>query len=159
MFVKHGVQGQPSQILAEVVRDFLIAGTEDECSSFNTFIWDNFKVGRFSFKKEIFFYRLQILIKQDGFTVINMQEYMDKIQPIKIRRQRQKQGSIRFSGSEVTWNHALTSALNFLCRRALPQALFVARVPYQNVPRMKVKYLQSANKTLAEIHKLSFILK
>lgn len=49
-----------------------------------------------------------------------MQEYLDKIQPIEIPSQRRKQALAPCVSAEVKSYQALTSALNLLCRGALP---------------------------------------
>jgi len=158
LFVKRKAHGTPSLVIAKVVDDFLVCGLPPDIESFHERISKRFKVGRFVEGRDLIFNRLHIHQGEDSTVQIDMHEYLEKIEPLQISRDRRKQQGSRCTPGELTGYLGLAGSLNFLGHGILPQASFAASHLQQSIGRRTVVDLVTANKVLQEIKALKPVL-
>ena len=154
LFIKYGSNGLPF-LIAKVVDDFLTAGTKAEVHAVHDRIAKRFKVGSFLTKGMLVFNRLHIQQRADGSITVDMHEFLGKIKPLEISRNRRKQQTHRCTEEKVKDFLGLTGALNYLGLGIMPQAAYIASHLQQSVSRLTVAHLCTAKKCLAEIKSLS----
>lgn len=137
--------------LAKVVDDFLITGVREAIEQFHNDIAERFKVGRFVLGRDLIFNRLRIQQDEYGSVLLDMSEYLEKIQPLEITRSRRKEFDPSCTPEELTAYLGLAGSLNFLGHGILPQAAFAASYLQQAVGSLKVSDIVNANKVLQEI--------
>ena len=144
----------PKLPIAKIVDDFLIAGNTPDIQSFHDNISKKFKVGRFILDKDVMFNRLNISQDANSNITISMSEYMSKINPIQVSRQRRKQQMEKCTSEERTQYLGLAGQLNWLGHGALPQASFVASRIQQYTGDLRVKHISEANQMRFALKKL-----
>lgn len=145
----------PKLLIAKIVDDFLIAGNPTDIQEFNDNISQKFKVGRFILDKDVMFNRLNISQDEMANVTISMTEYMSKINPIPLSRQRRKQQMEKCTSEERTKYLGLAGQLNWLGHGVLPQASFVASRIQQYTGDLRVKHISEANQMLFALKKLN----
>ena len=132
LFAKYNPAGSIELLVAKVVDDFLAVGVLPYINQLHEAISRRFIVGRYIVNKDLIFNRLHIHQEPCGSLSINMQEYVDKIIPIEVSKDRRKHHQDKCTAPELTSYQALAGSLNFLGHGILPQAAFA------------VSYLQQA---------------
>ena len=90
-----------------------------------------------------------------GNISMDMSDYLGKINPITLTRERRKQRELAVTQAELREHQRLAGVLIFLGNGALPQAAYTASHMQQKVGNLKVGHLNDANKALRELQKLT----
>jgi len=154
LFVKREDGGAIILVIAKVVDDFLVCGPRPAIENFNDEISKRFKVGRFVVGRDLIFNRLHIHQEDDHSVKITMSEYLESIKPLEISKGRRKEQDSICTPGELTSYLGLAGSLNFLGHGTLPQAAFAASHLQQQVGRLCVSNLVTANKVLREVKAL-----
>ena len=133
-------------------------GASSTIRAFHKAIANIFVVGTFVIDRDLVFNRLHIHRETSGSLIFNMQEYVDKILPIPISKERRRKSQEKCTPQELTAYRALAGSLNFLGHGVLLQASFAASNMQQSVGRLHVSNLITANQVLTELRSLSPIL-
>lgn len=154
LFISRTGQGNLKLVLAKVVDDFLIAAAPAELQAFNNRLSQKFEVGRFITGNTHIFNRLHITVADNYSVHVSIAEYMEKIEGILLDRSRRKQFDSQVTSQELRDYQKLCGSLNFIGDGILPQASYVASYLQQNVPRLTVSGLVTANHLLRDLKTL-----
>ena len=141
-------------LVAKVVDDLLLAGTDNALSTFREAIMKRFKVGRYTSGSSLLFNRLHITRQENGDVHISMREFLDTIDKLELSRSRRKEQDKPATLAELRSLQALAGKLNYLGHGILPQASLVASKIQQFVGDLRVHHLSQANAALFQIKRL-----
>lgn len=150
-------EGRICLLVAKVVDDILIAGTDEASKLFYEDISNRFKVGTYvnGAGKEFKFNGLTIYQDPNTYSItVNMREYLSSIVEIPLTRLRKKSANSACTTEEVSQLRGLAGKLNFLGQAVLPQACLVASKIQQFTASPKVEHIRQANAALKQLRKL-----
>ena len=154
IFFKKNSERVPDLVIAKVVDDLLIAGSELEVEQFKKKISKRFQLGRFMTDKSLVFYRIHIKQNENFDIEASMSEYLTTIHPLEISRERRKEHDEKATENELKLLLGLTGKLDFIGHGCLPIAAFAASYLQQKISDLKVSHLREANSVLKEIQQV-----
>lgn len=154
LFARRRPDGNIVLLVAKVVDDFFMAGDLLEINHFSEHIDAAFKLGATSVDLHLKFLGCDINILDDGSVDLSMADYLDRIRPIQVSRERRSGPHDLVNDRERSEYRSLAGTLLYLGQAVLPQACLVASKIQQRLGMLKVAHLVDANEMLAELHKL-----
>lgn len=154
LFIKRKGNGKIGMMLAKITDDLLIAGDRSTMEEFVTETAKRFKVSKTIIDDPINFNGTRIEQDTEGSITINMDAFMESIEPLDITRARRKEHEDIATQHEYTAYRSLAGSIIWAGNGALPQAAFVGSLMQQTAPRLRVKDITEANKMLKEIRDL-----
>ena len=155
LFVLKNGKGNIRMLCAKVTDDFLISGAKEDIRWFDSQIRTRFKVGKSILDGKMNFNGAVITQSKDGSITLSMEEYMERVKPIDISRERRKQQESPMTEQELEQYRGMSGMLNWAGRAAVPAACFIASDMQQKLASPRVRHLCSANGMLAELKKLA----
>ena len=155
MFVLRNENKSAVLLLAKVVDDFQLSGSEASKQWFHDSISKKFKVIRFISNANLIFNLLHISRSKDGDIVCSFEEYLSTIDKLEISKDRKRKQNESSTPEEPTAYQGLAVNINYLGHVFLPQARFVASSLQQQAGNLKVKVLLAANESLHLIRSLT----
>ena len=139
-------------LVAKVVDDFLLAGTESALQWFSKKINARFQVGTEVYApKRIRFNGFSIMQDAKGNVEVCMKEFADSIEPLELPLQRRKQQEDLVTEKELKAYQSLAGKMNWLGHCVVPHYSFAASYLQQQLSELRVKHLVQANGVLKEM--------
>ena len=146
-------------LVAKVVDDFIIAGTEKALKWFSKKINARFHVGTETYAPEPIRFN-GALLRQDrkGSIKVSMEEFANSISALSMTRERRKQQDDPVTADELQTYQSLAGKLNWLGHSVTPHYAFAASYLQQSIGDLRVKHLVQANAILREVRNYAPIL-
>ena len=141
-------------IVAKVVDDFILAGTETALKWFSKKINARFQVGTEVYAPEpVRFNGAIIKQSKTGAIKLSMKEFADSIASLELSKMRRKQLEAPATEHELRSYQSLAGKMNWLGHSTVPQYAFAASYLQQCVGDLRVKHLVQANGVLKEMQR------
>ena len=141
-------------LVAKVVDDFILAGTQQALEWFSKKINGRFEVGTEVYAPEPIRFN-GALIEQDilGSIKVKMSECANSITPLALSVQRRKQYEALATLEEVRSYQSLAGKMNWLGHSVVPHYAFAASYLQQSIGDLRVKHLAYADGVLKEMQR------
>lgn len=152
-FVKRDDNGLILLAIAKVVDKFLVVDRRSEIVSFCDSISHRFTVERFILGNDFIFNCLHITRDCNGSIQIDIQEQFSTILPIEINKSWKNEQGEKCAEDEVRSYQHLAGPLKFFEHGVLPKATFAANYLQQQIARLRLAHLATANDIFQELKK------
>lgn len=159
IYIKRTESNQILLIAVKVTDGLLIAGKIDILNGFAEEISRRYKVRKIIIEDLIRFNGRTIMQDNRGNIQMNMNEFLLKVNSIKISKARRKQTDERATKEEVKELRSLAGSLLWLGAAVLPQASLTASFMQQKVARLLVRDLIDANNRLKHLRETNAKIK
>lgn len=155
LFIKRDKQGRICLLIAKVTDDFLLGGSVESMEAFIRDLKKRFIVGKIIVNAKPHFDGCEIEQYADKSIRMSMIRYLERLKPITISRTRRKQRNERATEAEIKQYRSLDCTLMYLGNGVLPHARYVTSALQQQVSRVFVEQLVSANEMQKELMALN----
>lgn len=158
VFMRRGRDGKLELIVAKTTDDFLAAGTGEAVRSFFEKMKERFTVGKSIIENRMNFNGCVIEINPEEGATIGMYDYLNRLSPIDISRNRRKDAEAKATQREIADYRSLAGTLMYLGTSVLPKASLVTSVMQQRINDLRVTHLVASNSMLKDLLLLKPVL-
>lgn len=158
VFVKRDENGRLALMVAKTTDDFLAAGNKESVAEFFDQMKKRFTVGKAIIADRMKFNGCMITVRSDRAATLDMQDYLDRLSPIEVSRNRRKDIYACASPGEISEYRSLAGTLMYLGTSVMPQASLATSLMQQRINNLRVVHVVEANSMLKDILLLKPVL-
>lgn len=151
LFIRRDHNEKLVLIVAKTTDDFLVAGEKGAIESFFGQMRERFVVGKAIIERKMKFNGCVMDVDEDGSISLSMHEYLDRLAPIDVSRNRRKEIHSVATQREIYEYRSLAGTLMYLGTSVLPQASLATSLMQQRINCLKVSHILDANSMLRDI--------
>lgn len=154
LFVRRGQDVKIQLIIAKVVDDFLLAGTESQIQLFFGCIQKEFKLGASKIGRDLKFLGCAIKSLEDGSMEMSTIPHLERIRHLQISRERKSAPNQLANERERSEYRSPAGTILYLGQAILPQACIVASKMQQKLGLLRISHLIDSNSMLKDLKAL-----
>lgn len=159
LFIKRNQEEKLVLIVAKTTDDFLVAGEKGAIEAFFGKMKERFVVGKALIESRMKFNGCVIDIGKEYGITLSMYEYLERLAPVEISRNRRKDLYASATEREISEYRSLAGTLMYLGTSVMPQASLATSLMQQRISCLRVVHIMEANSMLKDIMCLKHVLR
>lgn len=132
-------------LIGKTVDEFFISVRDDAASELIQKLQASFEVDKVQIGSKITFNGCTMTISNDGLAEIYMKEYISRLKPVTLSRQRRREEEEEATEEKLDCYRTLVETLMYLGSGVLPQASLVTSMMQQKKGKLRVSHMKRAN--------------